>query len=112
MIVFLVQSYGIPSDRPVPPPRTSLYNKFVGGLPSTYAEERLDLRNIRVGRPATAHGLHIGEVVRFGPRTFIYIFGGRKTNTPCSAMRVWGGHHEGRNGFAPGCVVNPTLPKY
>ena len=27
-------------------------------------------------------------------------------------MRVRRGHHEGRNYFAPGCAVNPPLPKY
>ena len=27
-------------------------------------------------------------------------------------MRVRGGHHEGRNYSAPGCVVNPPFPKY
>ena len=57
-------------------------------------------------------GLHIGEVVRFEIRTFVHNLVGRKTNTWCSAIRVKGGHHEGRNYFAPGCKHNPPLPCY
>ena len=72
----LVQSDGYPSNgRPLLPPSTPLYNKFDGGMPHAglgcLNYEPISLRNIRVGRPAVALGLHIGEVVRFGTRTFI-----------------------------------------
>ena len=67
-------------------------------------------RNIRTGRPAIANRLHIGEVVRFEARTFIHNLEGRKTNTWYSTMRAKGGHHEGRNYFAPSCIYHPPLP--
>ena len=51
-------------------------------------------------------------MVRFQTRTFVYNLGGRRTNTCGSAVRVWGGHHEGNNYFAPGCTSDPSLPSY
>ena len=113
----LVQSYGYPGNgRQSFPPHTPLYNKFVGGVPSagfcSLVFEPIRLRNIRVGRLAIAIGLHIVGVVRFETRTFIHNLGGRKTNTWCSALRVKGGHHEGRKCVAPGCMLNASLPKY
>ena len=115
----LVQSYGYRGNgKQLFPPHTPLYNKFVGGVLAAvfiavdgiYGSTRL--RNIRVGRPAIANRLHIGEVARFEARTRIHNLEGRKTNTWCSTLRVKGGHHEGRNEFARGCSHEPPLPKY
>ena len=64
----LVQSYGYPSGgRQLLPSHAPLYNKLVGGKPTAglgcLTFEPIGLRNIRIGRPAIADGLHIGEVV-------------------------------------------------
>ena len=67
---------------------------------------------LRVGRPAIANRLHIGEVERFQSPTFIYKLEGRKTNTVCSSLRVKNAHHEGRNYYAPGCIYNPPRPRH
>ena len=92
-----------------------MYNKYVGGRFHTSLAATLvhgPFRNIRMGKLAIADRLHIGEVVRFQTRTFVYNLGGRVTNTYGSAVRVYGGHHEGYNYFAPGCTSGPLLPSY
>ena len=105
----LVRFYGhLGYGRPLLPPRTPMYNKYVDGAPL----EPFCLRNIRIGKPAIADRLHFGEVVRFQTRTFVYNVGGRITNTYGSAVRVWGGHHEGQNCSTPGCISVPLLPGY
>ena len=88
----LVQHYGyLGNGRPLFPPHTPRYNKLID-----LVYEPTCLRNIRAGKPAIAIGLHIGEVMRFQHRTFVYNFGGRRTNAKDSAMRVKGCHHEGK----------------
>ena len=101
------------NGRQLLPPNTPLYNKYVGGAASiglrNLVFEPSCLRNIEVGEPAAADGLHIGEIVRFQTCTSIYNLRGRKTNTPGSAVRVRGCHHEGNNHFAHGCNVDPPF---
>ena len=107
----LVWFYGhLGNGRPSLPSRTPMYNKYVDGAPLNH--EPFCLRNIRVGKPAIADRLHFGEVVRFQTRTFAYNVGGRITNTYDFAVRVWGGHHEGKNCFTPGDTVVLLLPSY
>ena len=113
----LVRFYSHLGDgRPLLPSHAPLYNKYVGGLryPTNPFVTLVHgpFRNIRIGEPAIADGLHIGEVVRFQTRTFVYNLGGRVTNTYGSAVRVYGGHHEGTNCFAPGCTSVLLLPSY
>ena len=112
----LVQSYGYPgSGRRLLASCAPLYIKFVGVVPASGLASvvgPIRLRNIRVGKPAIAHRLHIGEVVRFEGRTLIHNLEGRKTNTWCSTMRVRNAHHEGRNCYAPGCNHSPPLPRH
>ena len=106
----LVQCYGYPNNgRQLFPPCTHLYNKFAGRVPAegfVGIPTPIRLRKIKIGRPAIANRLHIGEVVRYKCRTFIHNLGGRKTNTCCSAAYVRNAHHEGRNYCAPGCSLN------
>ena len=88
----LVRYYGYPANgRQLLPPNTPLYNKFSGGeLPARLHLEvvgTICFRNIKVGEPAVANG-------------------GRKANTPGSAVRVKCGHHVGSDHFAPGCNVD------
>ena len=75
----LVQSYGYPGNgRQLFPSCTPLYKKFAGVVPANVLVSLKDpvrLRNIRVGKPAIAHRLHIGEVVRFEARTIIQYLG-------------------------------------
>ena len=111
----LVRFYGYPdSDRQVLPPHTPRYNKWIGRKPEIGSPDVINrpicLRNIRVGKPAVHGGLHIGGVSRFMPHTFVQNLGGRKTNIRNAFVRVEGGHHEGRNYFAPGCKLNSPLP--
>ena len=78
----LVQSFRFPGDgRQLLPPRAPLYNKFarvvpivgLGGL-----RNPVRLRYNRVGTPAIAHRLHVGEFVRYEIRTFVHNLEGRK----------------------------------
>ena len=112
----LVQCYGYPNNgRQLFPSCTPLYNKFVGSVPATdlgSLTPPVRLRNIKVGRPAVANRLHVGEVVRFEGRTFIRNLEGRIINTWCSAMGVNNCNHEGRNCYAPGCVYNHPFPNH
>ena len=73
----LVVFYCYPSSgRQSFPPHTPQCNKLFDGKPiaglGCLTVELFGVRNIRVGRPSTADGLHIGEVVRFGTRTFVH----------------------------------------
>ena len=122
----LVQSYADPfsghppgNDRPRLPPHTPLYNKYVGCGSLMFLskcnkgnEFYGPFRNIKIGKPAIGGGLHIGEMVRFQTRTFVYNLGDRVTNTLLSAVRVPNGHHEGNNYFAPGCISDLPLPSH
>ena len=92
-----------------------LFNKFadvvpIGGLGNLTGPIRF--RNIKIGRPAIAHRLHVGKVARFEGRTFIHISEGRKTHTWCSSKRVRSGHTEGRDYFAFGCIFNHPFPNH
>ena len=112
----LVRFYGYPNNgRPLFPPFTPLYNKFVGRVlasGSAYFPPSFRFRNLRVGKPATVDKLHVVEVVRFRHSTFIHNLGGRKPDTWCSALHVKNGHHVGKNYYAPGCTYNPPLPQH
>ena len=110
------------SGRPELPHHANLYDKFAGkGSSVDLPEENEDgsfvhgpFRNIKAGVPAvgsTGRG-HIGEMLRFQTRTFVYNLGGRVTNTYGSAVRVPHGHHEGNNCFAPGSTFRPPLPSH
>ena len=112
----LVQPYGYPNNgEQLFPSCTPLYNKFVGRVPATdlgNLTTPVRLRNVRIGRPAIANRLHVGEIVRFESHTLIRNLEGRKTNTWCSAMDVKDGHHVWRAYYAPNCIYNLPLPTH
>ena len=103
------------SGRLVLSPHAPVYSKFVGdGCPIdlTDSSVRGPFRNIKIGNPAIWRDWHIGEVVRFQIRTFVYNLGGRVTDTYGSAVRVHHGHHGGKNCFAPGSISRPPFPSH
>ena len=105
----LVRSCCPSEGRRLFPTHTPQYNKLIGGVRA--AIDPIHLRNIRVGMHAIADRWHIGKVVRFAIRTYVHNFKGRKSNANGSIVRSRGGHHEGRNCFAPGCDYYPSLPQ-
>ena len=97
------------------PSCTPLYNKFAGGVPAVGlggVGRPIRPRNIRIGRPAIANRLHIGEGVRFQGRTLIRNLEGRTTITFGFTLRIKNAHHEGRNYHAPSCIHNLPLPSH
>ena len=113
----LVHHYVFPTSGRQPLPNsTPVYNKFAGEMPVGGSWEGgstpVRLRNIKAGRPAIAHRLHIGEVVRYIGNTCIHNLEGRKTNTEGSSLRISGAHRVGGNYNAPGCMGNPPLPNH
>ena len=94
---------------------TPLYNKFVGKMfaRGIQAFERpIRLRNIRIGHPAVANRLHIGEVVRYESHTFIHNVEGRQIGSLGATLRIFGAHHVGESFRAPGCSFKPPLPAH
>ena len=109
----LIRCYGYPAvDRQLSFVSAPLYNTFVGRMlvdgPHSIAGP-IRLRNIRVGRPAVANRVHIGEVVRYDSRTCIRSLDGRRTNAFGSMLRMVSAQHVGRNRHAQGCMLNPPL---
>ena len=86
------------------------YNKLIGGVRA--AIDPIHFRNIRTGMPAIEGGWHIGKSERFATRTYVHNCNGRKSNVNGSIVRVRGGHHEGKNCVAPGCVDDPFFLQY
>ena len=73
----LVQHYGYPpTNGPQLFVSTPLYNKFVGRFPAHFG--RLRMRNVKVGQPACADRVYVGEVVRHGVRTWVHHVVGRQ----------------------------------
>ena len=81
----LVRCYGYPANgRQQLPVRTPMHNKFVGGARDSgiHAVVRpIRLRNIKVGRPAMADRVRVGEAVCYDSHIFIRNVEDRRTNT-------------------------------
>lgn len=94
-----VPGFGFPPQgRPELPTSTPVYNKFAGEYVQAamgYWPHGARLRNVKVGQFAVADRVHVGEVARHNNQTFVYNIGGRRADTPRSALRIEGAHHVG-----------------
>ena len=97
----LVRCYGYSRrGRQRLPINTPMYKKFARDIVvdnSNYFPYRSRFHNIRIGCPAIADRVHIGEVARFGTRTFVHNFGVRQSGTWASTLKVRDADNVGKN---------------
>ena len=89
-----------------------MFNKLAIKVPACGLIEIYPFRlcNIRLGYPVIADRFYIGELARYGTRTFIHDAGGRQTNTLEAAVRVTYAHQVGRMLHVSGSTLSPPLP--